>query len=342
MRARRGGRAGSGIGSGLAAWAFVLVAGAQAMAQMPIGSVATEDAIVAGHTATDNSRSVLIGNVTVTAKDHPAYVELSRGGSVKVCSTSGVHLTSGTPMVMNANAPAQTVAGAAAATPTVQFPLMVSLDRGAAELHANVLASDVLMTPDLKVGFSEAGPLDLRVRVAANGDTCVENRVAGMGQHPTLEIGSLFGNDNYRVLPGQHVLFEHGDLREVVDNETSPCGCPDQAVKTLQSAPDISLLPGTTVPTPPPPPAVQYPFPAAVSQGLAPPPPVPQAEPGVVHTQVATTLEYKGDNATPPPAAEPVKAESTPPPAPVPAKKTEQPGFFGRIGRFFKRVFGGD
>jgi hypothetical protein len=324
-----------------AAGALALASVGRAQAQMPIGTVATEDAVVAGKTATDNSRSVLLGNVTVTAKDHPAYVELSRGGSVKVCSTSGVHLTSGTPLILNADAPTNAAAGEVSATPNVQFPLMVSLDRGAAELHANMLRSDVLMTPDLRVSFSESGPLDLRIRVAANGDTCVENRVAGMGQHPTLDIGSLFGNDNYRVLPGQHVLFEHGNLHEVVDNESSPCGCPDQPVKTLQVDPDISLLAGTKVPAPPQP-AAQYPFPAAVSQGLAPPPPPPQAEPGVTHTQVATTLVYNAANPTPPPAPpEPVKAASTTTPAPAQPKKVEQPGFFGRIGRFFKRVFGG-
>ncbi len=346
MKVVRGAR--RALGTGIAAGAFALASGApQAGAQMPIGSVATVDAVVAGTTATDNQRSVLIGNVTVTAKDHPAYVELFRGGSVKVCSTSGVHLTAGNPVV--SAPPKQEIgpAGAGDNKPSTdvaagppQFPLMVSLDRGAAELHTGVLTSDVMMTPDLRVSFSEDGPLDLRVRVANNGDTCIENRVAGLGQHPTLDIGSLFGNDNYRVLPGQHVLFEHGNLREVVDNETSPCGCPDQPVKTIEAAPEISLLPGTKIPTPPQP-AAQYPFPAAVSQGLAPPPPPPQAEPGVTHTQVATTLVYKADNPTPPPAPpdenpkEAAKVDTKPKPA------QRSTGFFGGIGRFFKRLFGG-
>ena len=336
--------------TGLATGALALTSLAlQADAQMPIGSVATVDAVVSGNTATDNQRSVLLGNVTVTAKDHPAYVELFRGGSVKVCSTSGVHLTAGPPII--ASPPKQEIgpAGAADARPVTdagtaaggaaQFPLMVSLDRGAAELHSSVLTSDVMMTPDLRVNFSEAGPMDLRVRVANNGDTCVENRVAGLGQHPTLEIGSLFGNDNYRVLPGQHVLFEHGNLREVVDNESSPCGCPDQTIKTIEAAPDISLLPGTKVPTPPKP-AAQYPFPAAVSQGLAPPPPPPQAEPGVVHTQVATTLVYKADNPAPAAAAEDKPKETPKADDPKPAE-TAQPGFFHSLGRFFSRIFGG-
>lgn len=326
-------RAGLRFGAGTVA----LVAGAHiGAAQIPIGNVATVDAVVSGSTATDDQRSVLLGNVTVTAKDHPAYVELYRGGSVRVCSTSGVHLTAGNPVV---TVPKQTVgtadANGAAADPapeSAQFPLMVSLDRGAAEIHTSVLRSDVMMTPDLKVSFSEAGPLDLRVRVASNGDTCVENRIAGLGQHPTLEIGSLFGNDNYRVLPGQHVMFEHGNLREVVDNESSPCGCPSPEVKTVEPVADISLLPGTKVPTPPPV-AAQYPFPAAVSQGLAPSPPPPQTEPGVVHTQVATTMVYKADTPTPPPAAQPASQTKT--------DKPQKTGFFHGLGHFFKKAFGG-
>jgi hypothetical protein len=325
------------LGAGLAVAIGCASGVPQARAQTAIGSVATVDAVVAGNTATDNQRSVLLGNVTVTAKDHPAYVELVRGGSVKVCSTSAIHLTAGNPVAPETatqeTGSAETVDKPAATTPVglPQIPLMVSLDRGAAELHAAVLASDVMMTPDLRVSFSGAGPLDLRVRVANNGDTCIENRVAGLGEHPALEIGSLFGNDNYRVLPGQHVMFEHGSLHEVVDNESSPCGCPDQVIKTIEAAQDLSLLPGTKIPSPPQP-ATQYPFPAEVSQGLAPPPPPPQAEPGVVHTQVATTMVYQGDNPAP---------QAVPPPVQTKVETPHKAGFFHGIGRLFKKAFGG-
>jgi hypothetical protein len=213
---------------------------------------------------------------------------------------------------------------------------MLSLDRGALELRMNAIASDLLMTPDLRIGFSEGGPLDLRLRVTRNGDTCVENRVAGITEHPTLRVASLFGNETYNVLPGQHVLFERGSLREVVDNESSPCGCPDAPdAPPIVEAGDLSLKPGEKISSKQA--EVQHPFPAAVSQGLAPPPEVPQAPPGVVHTQVATTLAYSGvepdaaaKNAAAPPAT------PVPPSPPQPAKKG---GFFRGIGRFFKKVF---
>ena len=79
------------------------------------------------------------------------------------------------------------------------------------------------MTPDLRFTVRNAGPLDLRLRVARNGDTCVENRGPGA---PTLAVSDPFGESMYEVAPDQHVLFEHGSLHEVVDNETTPCGCP--------------------------------------------------------------------------------------------------------------------
>ena len=41
-----------------------------------------------------------------------------------------------------------------------------------------------------------------------------------------LHATEAFGTGAYFIRPGQRVLFEHGSLREVVDRETSNCGCP--------------------------------------------------------------------------------------------------------------------
>jgi hypothetical protein len=43
---------------------------------------------------------------------------------------------------------------------------------------------------------------------------------------PYVLVTSVFGDGDYRVQPGQRVMFEHGSMREVVDNEKEPCGCP--------------------------------------------------------------------------------------------------------------------
>jgi hypothetical protein len=317
-------------------------------AQQPIGSVSLADANVTGAVATANDRAQLAGNGGVTAKDRVAFVQLARGGSVEVCATSGLHLTAGaaaatdtvsTASLASANADAASTAAAtpgatAAAAPVA--PLMLALDRGALELRMNAIPSDVLMTPDLRIAFSEAGPLDLRIRVTRNGDTCVENRVIGTDAHPALRVGSLFGEGTYDVLPGQHVLFERASLHEVVDNESSPCGCPAAVPAPAAQLGQLSLKPGEKTSSTQA--EALHPFPAAVSQGLAPPPEVPQAPPGVTHSQVATTLVYKSEAPEATAPKPPAPAAATPVPAST-AKPAQQKGFFHSIGRFFKRIF---
>src|ERR1700727_873797 len=84
-------------------------------AQQPIGTVGVQDATVAGALEGTNGQAVLVGSTTVTARDHAAEVTLSRGGTVRVCATSGLHVTAGK-----------------GATPV---PLMLALDRGAIEVQ---------------------------------------------------------------------------------------------------------------------------------------------------------------------------------------------------------------
>ena len=183
-------------------------------AQQLIGYVNTRDANVTGATDVLDGHFVLTGSVSVTAKDHTAPITLSRGGTVSVCQTSVVHLTESREM-------------------TVAAPLLFSLDRGAVEIQMNAAASDAIMTPDLRFTVRNAGPLDLRLRVARNGDTCVENRGPGA---PTLAVSDPFGESMYEVPAGRHVLFEHGSLHEVVDHETTPCGCPDEKGMSVADA----------------------------------------------------------------------------------------------------------
>ena len=318
--------------------------------QQQIGSVGLQDATVAGPLEVSNGRAVLMGASTITARDHTAEVTLQRGGVVRVCSTSGLHLTAGK--------------GA------VETPLMMALDRGAIEIASHVSTSDMVMTPDLRFTMKSPGSLDLRLHVARNGDTCVENRGDAA---PELTVTDQFGDSTYVVKAGQHVLFEHGSLKEVVDHESEPCGCPPVPVVSVADA-GVSgaeaAKPGDTVSANAV--AEQHPFPAAQSAGLTPASGPPQAPPGQVHAQVSTTLSYGGEPgaagagdgsttnssaagavpASPNPPAESasgvtpapntattsptVKAEAPPaPPAPPPGD------VFHSIGRFFKKLFGG-
>jgi len=314
-----------------------------ALAQQPIGTVGIQDATVAGALVVTNGRAVLVGSTTVTAHDHTAEVALKRGGTVQVCATSGLNLASGKSI-------------------TGTEPLMLALNRGAIEVHTEATTSDVVMTPDLRFTMASDGPLDLRLRVTSDGDTCVENR----GPHaPVLHIIDPFGGATYDLRPEQHVLFEHASLKSVVDNESSPCGCPAVPVVSVADADVTSATPAT-------PGAVvaakaaaeQHPFPAAVSDELAPPPLPPQTSPGVIHTQVATTMSYDAAAAKASPASASSATEASAPvasaktssapqaassPATTPdtavAQAPPQPtaphskGVMHSIGHFFKRLF---
>ena len=117
---------------------------------------------------------------------------------------------------------------------------MMALDRGAIEANYTVgKYSDVLLTPDLRILISGPGQADLSIRVNTKGDTCVDNHGADA---PYVTVTSQLEGGAYRVLPDQRVNFEHGSLREVVDHEPEPCGCPATPATSVASA-------GTTEPT---------------------------------------------------------------------------------------------
>lgn len=300
------------VPSGAAACAAILGL-VTAQAQTPMGSVATHDALVTGGLEVHADRASLLSNASITAYDHTASVKLARGGEALVCATSQFHLLhSGT-------------------GPSLLF----ALDRGAFELRSFSQPQDVILTPDLRITLGSAGALDLSLRVTPNGDTCVDN--AGSNA-PMLQIADSFSDATYHLMPGQHVLFEHGNLREVVDRETSACGCPPPLIPP----PVVATSPGQA--TTPSIAEAQHPFPAAVSQGLAAPPLVDNSAPvGEKHTQVAATLNY-GTNQpdstavpTPPVSAAPATAtaaSTTPPPAPPGAHD-----IFHSIGHFFHKLF---
>ena len=281
------------------------IGAASALAQnpQPLGTVAIADADVTtgtqGAVPVSSAVAKLAGVSTITAKEgHNAELSLARGGDVLVCQTSVLH-----------------------ATPA-NDSLLLALDRGAMEIHMKAAASDVVMTPDMRMTVSGPGELDLRMRVTFNGDTCVENRGR---KAPALNITDAFGEASYQVKPGQHVMFEHGSLREVVDRETTPCGCPPMEKQGVSIA-DAVLSGGKTT----------QPFPAAQSAGLAPPAPAPPETSGETHVQLSTTLTF--DPNAPPPSPPPAVATATTLPAPA-APAPAKVGPFRAIGRFFKKIF---
>jgi hypothetical protein len=319
--------------------------GAVGVGAVPVGTVGVQDAKIAGALEVSNGRAVLVGNTTVTAMDRTAEVTLTRGGSVKVCATSGLHVTSGQ------SAGGQSTAGQGA-TGGTQAPLMLALDRGAIEVQMAATTRDVVMTPDLRFTMRGDGPLDLQLRVTRNGDTCVENRGT---QAPVLNVADQFGEGTYQLTAGQHVLFEHGSLKEVVDHESSSCGCPPEQAPTMTVA-DALLSGGAGASGDAKTAAEAHPFPAAVSAGLAPVATPPQAPAGALHEQVSATLSSSGgaDSLAEPAgagtaAAADAKASPAstaansvqPTPSATSAPPPQQKGFGHALGRFFRRIFGG-
>jgi hypothetical protein len=272
-----------------------------------MGTVATHDAVITGGLAVQADRAQLLSNVSITASDHTAAIELARGGQALVCSTSQFHL------LHSGNGQS----------------LLFGLDRGALEIHSLSQPQDVILTPDIRFTLESPGEFNLRLRVTANGDTCVDNA----GTHaPVLILSDPFSSASYRVIPGQHLLFEHGSLHEVVDNERSACGCPGPPPTPVLTA---DATPATRT-------AAEHPFPAAVSAGLAQPSvPANVAPPGQTSAQVNATFTH-GDTGvpdstptTPPSPPAPVQTVTVAPPATPPGAHD----LAHSIGHFFHKLF---
>lgn len=273
-----------------------------------MGTVASRDARVSGGVVTQGKRARLVSNTNITAYDHTAKVKLKRGGDVLVCSSSEFHL-------MHVGKGSS---------------LLFGLDRGAIELHTRAEMQDVILTPDIRFRVVDKGIYDLRVRVTRNGDTCVEN--AGE-KAPVLMLSDAFSAASYQLLQGQHVLFEQGNLRAVVDSEGSPCGCPvETKPKHLGSGASAAQRA-----------AAAHPFPVAQSEGLAPTAAAENSPPGKTETQVSTTLSYTPGAGPPPNAMEtPAEIIANGPNVPVvarPAARRVKHSFGYKLKRFFYRLF---
>jgi hypothetical protein len=330
------------------------------LAQEPIGRTSATEVQVSGAVDISHGETLLGNGSQITAGDQAVSIALQRGGSLHLCSTSSVYLAK--------DGTVDNRAGSA---------LMMALGRGAIETNYAVgKYSDVLMTPDLRILVSGPGQANLSIRVNTQGDTCVDNHGS---EAPYVTVSSQLEGGAYRVLPDQRVSFQRGSLREVVDHEPEPCGCPIVPATSVAST-------GTTAerPTPPGRPvggpsstAADTAFPIAESEGLAAPPSPPAAPvvpQGHAHAQVTVPLTYNGENpdpaggatssgaATPAPSPAATRAPPVPPaassaPAPPPTEVAspavnspthqstgtssgEGGSFFHRVGHFFSRLFG--
>lgn len=299
-------------------------------AAISLATVEMQGVTLSGYTFLRDGHAIVGNNTSIGAGDSTVPVALTRGGSLNVCASTKIHLSTD--------------------TTTPGSGLMIALDRGALEAHYTPgQYSDVLLTPDLRIMISAPGEADLSIRVNDQGDTCVDNH----GDHaPYVLATSLSGDGAYRIQPNQRVLFEHGSLSDVVDSEPELCGCPPppQSVASAGATSANPAKPSEKVANDT---AARNPFPLAESEGLQPPPapPTTPAVPaGTPHVEVSAPLTYDANhpNALPPaptasgeagaPAA--TSGAQTTAAAPPPSKPKSS-GFFGHIGHFFRRLFGG-
>lgn len=261
---------------------------------------------VTGALEVSAGKAIIAASGAVTSGSQTTQVVLPRRGVLRICASTTVKLTADT------SVPAGETPG-----------LMMAMDHGAIEASfATGRNSDILLTPDFRILISGPGAADVKVRLGPHGDTCVDNGASGDSPSspasnpganaPYVLVTSVFDGGDYHVKAGQRVMFEHGSLREVVDQEKEPCGCP-------------------------PAPKGGNEFPLAQSEGLA---PLPKPAPGLPNQSAAGTqsiepLVYKG--ATQPAVTTPPASAAATPPAP-----NKKPGFFSTVGRFFRRIFGAE
>jgi hypothetical protein len=248
---------------------------------------------VTGALEVSEDKAIITASGSITSGAETTAVTLPRRGVLRVCASTTVKLA------VDSSVPAGETPG-----------LLMALDHGAIEASFGTgRNSDFVLTPDFRILIGGPGAVDMKVRLGQHGDTCVDNAGANA---PYVLVTSVFDGGAYRVQPGQRVMFQHGNLHEVVDQEKEPCGCP-------------------------PPEAQGNGFPLAISEGLA---PLPAATPGVPkpgETQPAPIppLVYNAAEHAP----TPVPADQPAPPAKPPAAP-KKPGFLASVKGFFRRIFG--
>jgi hypothetical protein len=265
-----------------------------------------EAAVVTGALEVTSGKAIIAASGSVTSGSRTTDVVLPRRGTLRVCASTTVKLAADTSL------PASGAPG-----------LLMAMDHGAVEMSfANTpdRNADVLMTPDFRILIGGPGASEVKVRLGRAGDTCVDN--SGKDA-PYVVVTSIFDGGLYRVQPGQRVMFQHGSLGEVVDEEKEPCGCPPPPEKTAGND-----------------------FPLAQSEGLAPLAPVtPVQNSAAPQALQVPALVYTGGQAsaaattpaTPGQTAAPAAASSQPQSA-----EKKKPNALTRFGHFLRRIFGAE
>lgn len=256
--------------------------------------------IVTGALQVMNGRAFITANGTISSGATTAQVALPQRGSLQVCASTTVKIAA------DASVPAGELPG-----------ILLAMDHGAVEASFSTARNaDTILTPDFRILIGAPGTANVKVRLGQGGDTCVDNPSIPGAEAPYVLVTSVFDGSVYRVQSGQRVMFQHGSLHEVVDQEKEPCGCPPPEVQGND-------------------------FPLAQSEGLAPVTPAPAAK---IPPSAQPLVYNSGDasSTTAPQQQTPAPATAATQTAPTQTTQHKKSGFFGRIGHFFRHIFGAE
>lgn len=260
-------------------------------------------AVVTGALQVVNGRALISSSGTVSSGPTPTEVALPNRGALRICAATTVKLAAET------------------SAPVGELPgLLLAMDHGAIEASVTTgQNADTVLTPDFRILIGGSAAADVKVRLGQGGDTCVDNPGTNA---PYVLVTSVFDGRLYRVQPGQRVMFQHGSIDTVVDQEKESCGCPPTPAETQGNE-----------------------FPLAQSEGMAPTPTIkPSPNPSRKKTAQATPpLVYNaGEQMANADAKTAENEAAAPAPSSAKAGKAKKPGFFTRLGHFFRRVFGAE
>lgn len=296
------------------------------IAIVPLDSKNPDSAAVTGALEVSHGKAIIVASGSITSGSQTTEVILPHRGVLRVCASTTVKLAA------DASVPAGETPG-----------LMMAMDHGAVEASfATGRNSDILLTPDFRILIGGPGAADVKVRLGQHGDTCVDNSLVPSSESslpasmaavnsPYVLVTSVFDGSDYRVQSGQRVMFEHGNLREVVDNEKEPCGCPPTTPKgnefPLAQSEGLAPLP--------------KPKPSAANPRGVPAPIEPLVYPSADHAAQSAAEAQSVAEALTAAAVEAAPAAGAEPPADN-SKAKKKPGVFHKVGHFFHRIFGAE